>query len=96
VFVSWAVVLPSDRDGLDLILIFYGDAFWMFRLHRDGNGSGSGRVEQLPTRQKGAVARNSYTYPYPRVEICTRTRWVLGRYRVPVGFIIPHVKTISK
>jgi hypothetical protein len=37
-------------------------------------------------------------YPYPRVEIHTRarTRRVLGWYWVPVGFIIPHIKTTSK
>jgi hypothetical protein len=58
------------------------------------------RQRNYPPGSKEAAGRNSYPYPYPRVEIrtCTHTRWVLGGYRVPVGFVIPHknyIKIIS-
>jgi hypothetical protein len=60
------------------------------------------RVRQsnyLPA-SKEVVGKNSYAYPYPQVKICTRTythvHQVSSGYRVPVGFVISHVKIISK
>jgi hypothetical protein len=49
---------------------------------RDGNGS-SRAIIRPPAKRL-------------RVEIYTRTRRVSGRYRVPIGFIIPHIKATSK
>jgi hypothetical protein len=62
---------------------------------KDGDGSGRAITRAA---SKGVTGRNSYPYSYLRVEICTRTHthWVSGGYRVSIGFVIPHVKTILK
>jgi hypothetical protein len=63
-------------------------------------GMAMGRVRIMYSNylsvSKEDVGRNSYPYPYTWIEIYTRTCWILGGYRVPVGFVISHIKTISK
>jgi hypothetical protein len=58
----------------------------------------TGRVQvgysNYPSASKEVADRN--LYPYPWVEIHTRTHRVSGGYRVPIEFVIPHIKTISK
>jgi hypothetical protein len=60
---------------------------------RDNNGLGRAIIRAV---SKDVVGRNLYPYTYPRVEIRTHTRWVSDGYRVPVRFVISHVKTTSK
>jgi hypothetical protein len=87
------VVLVGPKGCLSRILLWRS-----YRLAKLGTAMGRVRVgyNNYPPVNKGVAGRNSYPYLYPRVEIRTRTHQVSDGYRVPVGFVIPHVKNHIK
>jgi hypothetical protein len=54
-----------------------------------------GQSNYLPA-SKEAVGRNLYLYPWIEIHTRIRTHRVSGGYQVPIGFVIPHIKTTSK
>jgi hypothetical protein len=73
---------PTESHSLVMYLIHIINQLTYATSTRDGNESG--RAVTRPSEKR------------LRVEIRTLTCWVLGGYRVSIGFFISHVKTTLK
>jgi hypothetical protein len=81
----------TSVGDLTLFGLFYLNSGWQ-RV-----GFGSGRAITRPTVKRLRVEICTHTRTRGvEIHTRTRTRRVSGGYRVPIGFVIPHIKITSK